>query len=178
MEPEDIEDWFRDLKKEGWEPYNRSPEDEGYNCIAYAAGDSTRFWDPDITTRGRHWPDEIPRDLELDTFIKLYQKECNYSACDNGDFEDGFEKIAIYWNYNPAEKKVEVTHAARQLPSGKWTSKLGGVDDIIHNTVAGVGGSWPAYGSVAKYMKRPIQLKPSLAIKFSNPLALPAPRNP
>ena len=45
--------------------------------------------------------------------------------------------IAIYCNFNPQLKTLEVTHAARQLPSGKWTSKLGDADDIEHNTLEG-----------------------------------------
>jgi hypothetical protein len=178
MSPEDIEDWFRDLKREGWEPNNRSPEDEGNNCIAHAAGDEENKWDPNNNVDGRYWPDDIPCNLELETFVRLYEKECGYLVCDNGNLEDGFEKIAIYWNFNPEEQKVEVTHAARQLPSGKWISKLGPMDDIIHNTVAGVGGLWPAYGTVAKFMKRP---KPStsstLYISIPPTLALPPPRD-
>ena len=47
---------------------------------------------------------------------------------DDGDHEIGLEKIALY-----ATDDDEYTHVARQLPSGKWTSKLGGLEDIEHD---------------------------------------------
>jgi hypothetical protein len=44
-------------------------------------------------------------------------------------------------------------HAARQLPSGRWTSKLGPMEDIEHalHDLTGM-----AYGSVVLVMKRPV----------------------
>jgi hypothetical protein len=44
-------------------------------------------------------------------------------------------------------------HAARQLPGGRWTSKLGNREDIEHdlNAVSG-----EAYGTVVMVLKRPI----------------------
>jgi hypothetical protein len=58
----------------------------------------------------------------------------------------GFEKIAIY----VLDEKPQ--HAARQLPNGKWTSKLGQYEDIEHNALEGLEGS--IYGYVACVMKR------------------------
>ena len=46
------------------------------------------------------------------------------------------------------------THAARQLPGGKWTSKLGKAEDIEHDTADVVAGG--IYGEVVELMKRPI----------------------
>lgn len=63
-------------------------------------------------------------------------------------YEKKFEKIAIYVNaYNKS------THAARQLSSGRWTSKLGRLEDIEHATVEGLYRS--DYGAVAVFMRRP-----------------------
>lgn len=47
------------------------------------------------------------------------------------------------------------THAARQLPSGQWTSKLGKSEDIQHESAEDVSGG--VYGEVVEFMKRPIQ---------------------
>ena len=58
------------------------------------------------------------------------------------------KKIAIY--VNPDGKP---THAARQLSSGQWTSKLGQLEGIEHNILEGLTGS--EYGTVAVMMKRP-----------------------
>jgi hypothetical protein len=46
-----------------------------------------------------------------------------------------------------------VKHAARQLPTGRWTSKLGKAVDIEHDTPEGVTG--PVYGAVVKFLRRP-----------------------
>jgi hypothetical protein len=50
----------------------------------------------------------------------------------------------------------EPTHAAKQLPDGRWKSKLGDFEDIEHNTVKAVEDDY-CYGTVVQYMKRPIK---------------------
>lgn len=128
-----------------------SPKTDQYNCIAWAGDDDTEKWDPDSAS-GRYWPDQsvgVPRTLDEDSFVKLYEAEGGYKECDNGDLEHGFEKIAIFAGLNK-----EVTHAARQLQSGQWTSKLGDWEDIEHADVTGLEGGF--YGKVARFLKRPI----------------------
>lgn len=44
------------------------------------------------------------------------------------------------------------THVARQLDDGKWTSKLGSNEDIIHHTLDGLEGE--KYGQVTTIMTR------------------------
>ena len=66
------------------------------------------------------------------------------------DFEPGIEKIALYVN-----SENEVTHAARQKDNGAWTSKLGELEDIEHQKVDALFGKAPAYGTLAKILKRP-----------------------
>jgi hypothetical protein len=44
------------------------------------------------------------------------------------------------------------THAARQLPDGQWTSKLGKYVDIEHSAPEDVAGG--VYGEVMQFMKR------------------------
>ena len=60
--------------------------------------------------------------------------------------EAGFEKIAIF-----VDATGEPTHAARQMGSGMWTSKLGTAHDIAH-TLTGVAGR--QYGRVGAIVKR------------------------
>jgi hypothetical protein len=64
------------------------------------------------------------------------------------DLENGYEKVAIYTlNGVP-------THAARQLPNGNWTSKLGSEIDIEHNSLDCLNGT--VYGKAEIIMKRRI----------------------
>jgi hypothetical protein len=60
--------------------------------------------------------------------------------------EDGVEKIALFVNASG-----KPTHAARQLPSGRWTSKLGRGEDIEHDLQDLTGA---VYGSVSLVLKR------------------------
>lgn len=126
-----------------------SPED-AYNCIAWAAGEENtdEWWDPFAFGHGHYWPQRLERNAEIETFVKLYAIHGGYAPCENGGFEPGFEKIAIF-----AGKDREVTHAARQLRDGTWTSKLGDWEDINHRELGGLSGN--LYGEPTKFLKRP-----------------------
>ena len=76
-----------------------------------------------------------------------------YIECADGSFEQGFEKIAIY-AARETGGGLTPTHAARQLPSGRWTSKLGSCEDIEHTDPQAV--NCPAYGNVVAYLKRAV----------------------
>ena len=69
-----------------------------------------------------------------------------YAVCDQIDPEPGYEKIAIFTDADGCP-----THAARQLSSGVWTSKLGRLEDIEH-ALHDLEGT--EYGSVVLLMKR------------------------
>lgn len=60
--------------------------------------------------------------------------------------ENGYTKIALY------AIDGEITHAARQLDNGLWTSKLGPLNDIQHGNPEVIEGGF--YGKVAVYMKK------------------------
>jgi hypothetical protein len=115
-----------------------------YNCIAWAAGRTDDWWWPDPL--GNYpWPEGVPRTVSIEAFCQAFET-LGYMRCEHGDFEPGFEKVAIYsLNGLP-------THAARQLPGGQWTSKLGKEIDITH-ALTGLEG--PIYGQVVGYLKRP-----------------------
>jgi len=139
-----IEKAFPKIRKEGYKITSQETAD--YNCFAWAVNDTTQWWSPD-TGSGYYWLDGIPETLEVTSFVKLYQSAGNFLPCPTHQFENGFEKIAIY-----ADAKGSVTHVARQLPSGAWTSKLGDWEDIQHESLAAIEGQF--YGKVAQIMKR------------------------
>jgi hypothetical protein len=126
-----------------------SPETSDYNCIAWGIEEDDRWWDP--TDPDQYWPDGVPRELTLEAFIQAYQT-LGYVPCDSAQLEPGFQKVAIYTKPN-GELDGEPTHVARQLPNGRWTSKLGSLEDIEHE-LDGLRGFY--YGAVAQILKRPI----------------------
>lgn len=121
-----------------------SPETPEYNCIAWAASEDDVWWWPDKQETA-YWPPNVPREETIDAFVEAYGV-LGYSVCENDQLEHGFEKIAIYAIDDTP------THAARQLESGKWTSKLGKSYDIEHDLVVGVTG--PTYGKCVVVMRR------------------------
>ncbi len=125
-----------------------SPDTIDYNCIAWAAGITNEWWWPDAQNQ-HYWPPGVPREETLDSFIKAFQT-LGYEVCDRGDLEVGLQKIAIY------SLDGKPKHAARQLPDGKWTSKLGQDEDIKHHTLEGLEGKF--YGKVVCVMKKNIVL--------------------
>jgi hypothetical protein len=62
--------------------------------------------------------------------------------------EPGFEKVALF-----ADASGMPQHAARQLATGRWTSKLGRMEDIEHALRDLEGG---IYGSVVLLLKRSV----------------------
>ena len=129
-----------------------SPQDANYNCIAWAANDINRFWWPDVDCHA-YWPRGVPREETAESFIKAYQT-VGFELCDNIDFENGYEKIAIYIGNDGKPK-----HAARQLSNSKWTSKLGQSHDIEHDlySLNNSPSANPFYGEVKIFMKREIK---------------------
>ena len=81
----------------------------------------------------------------MDAFIECF-KFFGYEVCDNCELESSYKKVALY-----ADVHGIPTHAARQLPNGKWTSKLGQSHDIEH-TLDGLFSD--SYGCVAKLFKK------------------------
>ena len=140
---------MRDLRLEavfpglrGCEYYETSPQDPSYNCIAWAAGFNDRWWWPSRRP-SYYWPGD-PDDQSMGAFIAVFAS-LGYAICDSDTPEAGFEKVAIYANESGP------THIARQLPTGEWTSKCGGLEDIAH-TLSALEGD--CYGTVAVIMRR------------------------
>jgi hypothetical protein len=125
-----------------------SPKANRYNCIAWAAGDDKNAWWP---IKG-YWPPKVPRERTLEAFIQAFET-CGYKLCKDGALEAGVEKIAIFGTTNPRDGSITPQHAALQLESGEWTSKMGPLEDITHKSVHDVNG--PCYGEPKRYMSRP-----------------------
>ncbi len=122
-----------------------SPATIEYNCIAWAAGDSETWWWPDPFNQ-YFWPSGILREETIDAFVKAFEF-LDYTICRDANYETRYEKVAIY-----AKPDGRPTHAARQIDSEKWTSKIGQLEDIEHsiNSLSGA-----IYGKPIVYMKRP-----------------------
>lgn len=124
-----------------------SPASWAYNCVAWAAGADDTWWWP---VPGRFWPANVPREETLAAFLATFAT-LGYAQGATPEPISDLEKVALY-----AAGDVP-THAARQLPSGWWTSKLGPSVDIEHATADAVGGG--VYGEVVSILarKRPSQ---------------------
>jgi hypothetical protein len=119
-----------------------------YNCIAWAAGDSDKWWWPGPNLEEEYWPATVERVETLNAFRAVFVS-LGYTDCEGDELEPGFEKIALF-----ATDKKAPTHGARQLLGGRWTSKIGYLEDIEHD-LRDLEGT--AYGMVVLVMKRPIE---------------------
>lgn len=138
-----VEAAFPNLHPNAYE--KTSDPDPGYNCIAWAAGETLRWWEP-VGIPPYYWPPGIPLEYTLANYIRAFE-QLGYQKCDDGKYVRGFEKIAIYVDRHGAP-----SHAARQRGPAKWTSKLGEREDIDHATLDGLVGS--RYGRVAQFLRR------------------------
>ncbi len=116
--------------------------------------DTQKFWDVDHT-----WPQEVevPDDDEddLQSYLTLF-RWMGYEDCATGDPEEGYLKIAVYSTERsaPGGPKHEFHHVARQLPSGKWSSKAGAWHDFQHELQALEGSGWYGRANVTHYLRR------------------------
>jgi hypothetical protein len=131
---------FPRLMPENYRPTSLAAID--YNCVAWAAGDTENWWQPGVFWPTQKLPDDFGISAPEDAF-----KTLGFEPCDDDRPELGVEKVALYGN------NFLYTHAARQLPDGKWTSKLGKAEDIEHDTPDVVAGG--IYGEVVEIMRRP-----------------------
>ena len=110
--------------------------DEAYNCIAWAFEDNQRFWWPSKRT---FWPLNHRGRTTKQAFDDWLTHD-GWSVTLDSHYLSGTRKIALY------ELGGVPTLAARLLPNGVWTSKLGKSLDLVH-TLQELEG--PLYGVVA-----------------------------
>jgi hypothetical protein len=138
-----IDDLFPGLRTNAYRIL--APPDPVYNCIAWAAGVTDRWWWPAGDPQQVFWPAGVPRQEAIEA-VQAAFASLGYTVCDQADPEPGYEKVALF-----ATAASLPTHAARQLESGPWTSKLGQLECIEHALRALEG---TEYGSVVLVMKR------------------------
>lgn len=121
-----------------------SPYDISYNCIAWAANETSKWWWPSPYS---YWPREVKKSLTIEVFCEAYGL-LGFQLCDSFELGPHEEKVALFTKSDNIP-----THAARQLLTGRWTSKLGKNVDIEHELHALEG---DLYGNVHTILKRTI----------------------
>ncbi|MDE0366713.1 MAG: hypothetical protein OXP09_14195 [Gammaproteobacteria bacterium] len=120
-----------------------APASIQYNCIAYAAGDASSWWD--TVKEDSYWPDYATRTRRMESLIEVFTG-LEFQRCRNSSLESGFEKVALY------DEQGLWTHAALQTPTGRWRSKMGKGPLIEHISPESL--SDGIYGSPTVYMRR------------------------
>jgi hypothetical protein len=145
-----LEEKFPKLRNGGYSI--RSPREPGYNCVAFAVGNPTRYWQwMKYPTKGYYWPPGIEGDDTVDAWAKVFEIH-GYKRCEDGNVEINTDKIAVY-----ADADGTPTHVARfDSAVGKWVSKLGRRGyDIQHDSHELLEGhDEDEYGRVAVFLKR------------------------
>ena len=145
-----LEAKFPKLKSGGYSI--KSPAEAGYNCMAFAVGNPTRYWQwMEGRTKGYYWPPGVEGDDTVEAWAKVFQIH-GYNKCENGEYERNTDKVAIY-----EDDDHTPTHVAKlDAEAGKWLSKLGRKGyDIQHDSYTLLeGDEEDEFGRVATFMKR------------------------
>ena len=131
---------FPQLAGEGYEIVG-SPTDR-YNCIAYAAGDASRWWDHN---ENHHWPGYVSRSNSMESLKQVFLR-LEFQPCNDSRMEGGYQKAALY------EREGAWEHTAVQMPNGRWRSKMGRGPVIEHQSPQFL--SSYIYGEPTTYMRR------------------------
>ena len=156
MDKGDIIGLFPKLKDDDvFQSCRMSPEDDNYNCIAWAYQMFTDRWmQPPkgvyipVLDAVSWWPNGVHEGNTIEYLVEAFTKK-GFQICKTWEHEEGFVKVALY--YKPKEHN-KWTHAARESRSGNyWMSKLGSGNDIHHKNPYTIEGD--AYGEVYCIMK-------------------------
>ena len=134
------------LAAEGYQVTSETNAD--YNCIAYATGETDRWWSH-VSEADYFWPEHASRTPSTQSLIEAFAG-LGYELCEDASNEPSFRKIALY-----ADRQGNWTHASVQLPGGGWSSKLGPDEDISHRTPESLDPHF--YGGVHCFMRLPSQ---------------------
>ena len=86
---ESLEREFLKLRDERYQVTSDSTDE--YNCIAWAANDTERWWWPHPDA---YWPKGLPRIATLGNFILAFGT-LRYEPCEDGVLEAGYTKVEI-----------------------------------------------------------------------------------
>ena len=114
-----------------------------YNCIAYAAGDVSEWWENE--GEDNYWPDYATRSYQMESLIEVFAG-LGFERCQDSALESGYEKVALY------EDRGLWEHAALQTSDGRWRSKMGEGPLIEHRSPDSL--SDGIYGNPTIYMRR------------------------
>ena len=140
-----IDAQFPALAAAGYEIVGEPTDEYNYNCIAYAAGATDRWWTHEENVNC-YWPEPASRTPHIASLVEVFAA-LGYEPAANDRVEPGYIKVALYQNNG------QWTHAARQMPNGHWRSKLGAGPVIEHYTLQSLAGE--LYGAVHCIMRRP-----------------------
>lgn len=143
-----------------------SEQSDDYNCLGWALGtDLISVWPPGddpVTRAANYWPSDLPQDLSVASIEALLLR-FGYQRCERGSAREGYEQIALF------TIGEEPTHLARQRPGGDWTSKLGGLADVLHDEAHHA--ECPQYGTVHLHYERVVR-GPTVHDVFTDPRAI------
>ena len=129
------------MNRNNYEP--RSDEDFNYNCLAFALGDTSNWWEPPGQF-GFYWPPGLPDDLSVGTAIRIIKLH-GFVRDLEPNIAPEADAIAIYANGD------EWTHFAK-FHNGVWLSKLGIDHDIEHSSLEVLEGD--LYGKAVRILSR------------------------
>ncbi len=115
----EIEQDLENLRGTGYEKYPISPKTpfppKGYNCIAFAAGQTDRWWWPSPNKFLYFWPPHLLREFPgtetMENFIKAFEWK-GYRPCKGGKYKKNIEKVAIFIKNN---RKLRINLNVRKL---------------------------------------------------------------
>lgn len=120
-----------------------SPSSGKYNCIAWAYEVSNKWmWPGNLDA---YWPSDVTAEDALTALIQVFVDN-GYEECEDSRLESGFKKVAIFTREDGPQ------HAARQLESGRWTSKLGAWEDIEHDNLEAL--ECKDYGKATVFLRK------------------------
>lgn len=118
---------------------------QSYNCFSWVIGrKDVGIW-PDSVGETR-WIRGLKRVESVEAIAEAL-RVFGFEPCEDRNFERAYLKVLLM-----AKGPEEPTHLAFQLPSGLWSSKLGGSHDIEH-AADGLCGDY--YGDVVGFFRRP-----------------------
>ncbi len=132
LTPASIEDFYAQYPRlaEDSEQKITSEATDRYNCVAWVQRDMNHWVDPEI-----FWPRGVPEpknDDDLECYVALF-RSWGFEEADSAELEDGYLKIAVFATGDAFD------HVAKQLPSGRWSSKGGAMYDFRHGTLEALG---------------------------------------
>ena len=134
---------FPNLANEDFETVGEPSE--LYNCIAFAAGDTSKWWWPDGIN---YWPPWATGTNRIESLIEVFAG-LGYEHCDHNDTEGGYQRVALY------EVDGEMKHAAMQMSNLRWRSKMGQGPVIEHDSPESL--SAGICGSPTAFMRRAVE---------------------